>query len=208
MRRKIVLLILVFSIAPVSASGQLKGLDGAKLTLDELSYISFGDKQIYPIPAGSSIRFQFGVQDVKGSVSFTISPDGVNIGAVRMKDGGEALLFGLARPAAGTMNVGADGAATMSFDAQLRVALRGPSGEGMREVAIHFTTEAAEARSLDGATRLNVAGMRLNRAARAVQFVGTSAVPASDYPAPGEAVYAVLSGVFDALPSAKPESSK
>lgn len=203
-----ILLALAFSSVAVSSSGQIKGAEGTKLILDGLSYISFGDKQVYSIPPGSSIGFRFSESDANGSASFTISPDDVDIGAVRMEGDGEALLFGLAKPASGVMLVGADGTATISFDAQTRVALRHPTAEGMRDVTIHFTTESATAKSLDGKTRIDVAGMRVNRAARAIQLVGTSAVAASDYPEPGEAVYVVLSGVFDTLPSAKRESAQ
>ncbi len=176
----------------------------ATLTLDGLSFLSFGDQQVYSIPAGASLVFRFASGAGERSVPFKILPEDLKIPALPLRGSGEALRFGLAAPVLGSLQLGAGGAASLTFDARLRVQLDHPTEPGMREISIRFTTEASTAKSLDGAKSIAVSGMRVDSRARAVQLVGTKTGDSRDYPVAGSAVYAVLSGVFDALPEVKP----
>lgn len=172
-----------------------------KLVLDGLSYLSFGDEQVFSIPVGTEIVFRFPDRPAADSISFEIHPDDLNLPAVSLRKTDEALQFGLAAPATGTLQLTTDGLATMSFDARIRVQLDHPTEPGMQEVSIRFTTEASSARSLDGSKSIAVSGMRLHPNARAVQLVGTRSGQSTDYPVPGAPVSAVLSGVFESLPT-------
>lgn len=202
-RRFGVALALVLLISPFRArSEEWK----TKLVLDGLSYLSFGDEQVFTIPVGTEIVFRFPDRPAEDSIPFEIHPDDLNLPAVSLRKTGEALQFGLASPARGTLQLTKDGLATMSFDARIRVQLDHPTEPGMQEVSIRFTTEASSARSLDGARSIAVSGMRLQPSARAVQLVGTRSGQATDYPVPGAPISAVLSGVFESLPDLKAAS--
>jgi hypothetical protein len=187
-------------IAALSAASAAADPTKATLVLDGLSFISFGDEQLYSIPEGSVIVFRFG--ELYGSTaSFELHPDDFNWPPLPLRGSDASMRFGLAAPAKGTVSFAPDGTGTLAFEARVRVQIDDRIDSRMKEISIRFTTEAQTAVSLDGAKSIPVAGMRLGRTSRAIQLVGARTNHADDYPEPGAAVYAVLSGTFDVLPT-------
>jgi len=169
------------------------------LRLDGLSFISLGDREVLPIPSGSSIRFRFGKPTDRGDVPFTISPSDVSILPIPVPSEDGTLLYALAAPASGWLRSAADGL-TLEFSASVRATLLAPEGGGTLTYSVPFTTESLVSRSLEGDTEIPVRGARLVRGARYVQIVGATANKANARPEPGAAVYTVLSGTFDWIP--------
>lgn len=174
----------------------------ATLTLDGLSLVSFRDKEIYSIPAGSTIRFHFGTPSL-GSVLVAIKPSDVDMGPLTLRDGKGTMRFALAEGATGWARVGATGEISLELAAEVQVTLLHPEQGGSKKIRVRFTTENAEGWNLGSTENVNVTGMRMNPAARAIQLVGATTNAANDYPEPGAAVYVVLSGAFDQFPSLK-----
>jgi hypothetical protein len=168
------------------------------LTLDGLSFISFGDREVLSIPSGSTIRFHFG-KPSGGDVPFTISPDDVSIAPIPVPSQDGTLLYTLALPASGWLRGSPDGL-KVEFAASIRATLLAPEGGGTLSYSMPFTTESLVARSLEGDVEIAARGARLVKAARYVQLVGVAANRANARPEPGAAVYTVLSGSFDRLP--------
>lgn len=168
------------------------------LTLDSLSYISFGDDEILYLPAGSTLRFRFGTTAADGSTPFTIQPADVAIGDVPVLSGG-VLRYGMASPAAGTIRATPNGR-RIDFTATVRATLERGGDSGSYDYAIPFTTEAAAAANRPGTETLVVSGMRLVEGAWYGQIVGATTNRENAYPEPGAAVYTVLSGSFDRVP--------
>lgn len=196
-RRLVTGFLLAALVAPLPADSQPRV---ATLTLDALSFLSFDDETVYSIPAGGIIRFHFGDADTKGSASFRIDPADVQIAPIAI-GAEEEFRFALLEPSVGTLRVDDDGTASVVFDAKLRFGLEHDIQGGSRKLLVRFTTGSATARRPDGAKSLDVSGVRLDSRSRALQLVGTATGLDNDYPVPGAAIYVVLSGTFDALPS-------
>jgi hypothetical protein len=167
-------------------------------TLDSLSYISFGDEEILYLPAGSTLRFRFGTSAADGSTPFTIQPGDVSIGDVALPAGG-VLRYGMASPAAGTIQATAEGR-KIEFTATVRATLDRGGDSGSFDYAIPFTTEGVSAKNRPGTETLAVSGMRLVEGAWYGQIVGATTNKDNAFPEPGAAVYTVLSGRFDRVP--------
>lgn len=170
------------------------------LTLDGLSFVSFGDERVYPLPSGSTIRFQFSAPAADGSRSFTIPPDGVSIGPIALGGDEGTLRYTLATQAAGRLLPTAEGGRRIDFTASVNATRSTPEGEGSYSYTVPFTTESVEARSLTGDIEIDVQGMRLIEGVWYVQIVGGVSNRADAVPEPGTAVYTVLSGSFDHVP--------
>jgi hypothetical protein len=192
-------LILLFVAAIVSPPSRASDPFVATLRLDPFSIVSFGDEEVYQLPEGSEIKFEFPAAEGSGSLGFVIHPRDALIGRLPLQRQGESLLFTLARTATGVMRVGSDGRLIVEINAHVNATLDHPEMPGLTKLPIHFTTESAKARSLAGDRVIDVAGGRVS--GRAVQLVGTATNTAADYPKPGAAVYVILSGVFDRLPA-------
>jgi hypothetical protein len=169
------------------------------LTLDGLSFVSFGSQEIYSIPAGSTMRFQFGPPR-DGQFPITVEPQDLTLGELRLRSGGAVLQLGLVRRAFGYARRGTDGSVMIELDAVVSGILKDQEHGGAKTLRIHLTTEAAEATGSDGLGPRSVSGMRPASGSRGIQLVGAIANDADTYPAPGAAVLVVLSGVFDELP--------
>lgn len=168
------------------------------LTLDALSFVSFEDRRILALPAGSTLRFDFGARLSDGSIPFRILPEGVSIAPIRLAAGSaETLTYSLAAPSEGRLWQG-DPGGRIEMSVELVADLRGTENDGARRYTLEFTTERAEARAAGAVARVD--GMRLNAAARQVQLVGATINAGDAHPEPGAVVYAVLSGRFDRLP--------
>ncbi len=171
----------------------------ATLELDPFSIVSFGDQEVYPLPEGSKVVFEFSSSSGAGSFGFVVRPSEALIAPIPLRHADESLQFSLARTATGVMRRGDDGRLIVEIDAYVVVTLGHPDEPGWKKLPIHLTTESAKARSRDGGHEIDVAGGRVS--GRGVQLVGTTTNAEDDYPKPGAAVYVVLSGVFDQLPT-------
>ena len=169
------------------------------LQLDGLSYISFDGRGTYSLPAGSTIRFQFGTPK-GGSVPFTIQPADVSIAPISVGNGA-TLRYALASVASGSMQRAVGQQPTMSLAATLAVTLEDADGSATTSYGVSFTTEGASASSADGQRNVAIQGMRIVEGARYVQLVTAATNKRGATPAGGSAVTAVLSGTFDVLPT-------
>jgi hypothetical protein len=170
------------------------------LTLDGLSFVSFGDKRVYQLPSGSMIQFRFSAPAPDGSRSFTIAPSGVSIAPVSLGGGEGTLRYSLATAAAGTLRPTPEGGLRIDFTASVNATRSTDKGEGTYSYTLPFTTESVEARGLASDAQIEVRGMRVVQGARYVQLVGGVSNKADAVPEAGAAVYTVLSGTFDRLP--------
>jgi len=170
----------------------------ATLRLDPFSIVSFGDQEVYSLPEGSEIQFEFSAAEGSGSLAFVVRPRTALIAPLQLANADESLRFTLAQTATGSMRRTSDGRIAIDLDAYVVVTLDHPEEPGVKRLPIHFTTESAQARSLAGDRVIEVSGTRV--AGRGVQLVGTATNAADDYPRPGAPVYVILSGAFDRLP--------
>lgn len=168
------------------------------LTLDGLSYVSFGDREILPLASGSTIRFRFGTPASDGSIPFTIQPEDVSIDPIPLSGGG-TLHYGLAKSATGTMRMTETGR-QVTFHADVTATLARDGEGGTFTYSVPFTTEGASAMNIAKTETVSVTGMRLVDEAGYVQLVGATVNRTNAYPKPGTAVYTVLSGQFDQIP--------
>lgn len=183
-------------ILPISATAQTIGT----LTLDSLSFISFGDQQTISLPAGSTLEFQFRSPNATGSIPFTISPSGLSILPVDLPGDAGSLLYGLAGAAIGVVIPTNDGH-IIQFNASVTATLQGQDGQtGTYTYSMPFTTETAVASDILGQTTVERTGVRLVEGIWYVQIVAATTNKENAFPAPGTAVYSVLSGQFDQLP--------
>jgi hypothetical protein len=186
--------ILLFGPASVNAEETL-----GTFTLDGLSFISFGDQQILLPETGSSIVFHFGTPAADGAVPFTFSTEDVSIAPITLPSGGGTLHYTIAGSTSGTLEPTAEGR-RLSFTATVRAHLADTPGGGSFDYVIPFSTENAQASNAAGTDAVNVAGMRLVDGLWYGQIVGATTNKTNAFPAPGTAVYTVLSGRFDRIP--------
>ena len=67
----------------------------AILTLDSMSFISFDDEVIAPLPAGSTIQFDLGTTGHDGTTPFLIPPQGLKLGPVSISQLGSSVQYTL-----------------------------------------------------------------------------------------------------------------
>jgi len=95
-----------------------------------------------------------------------------------------------------------DGRLVVELSESVSAALEGArAGDRPNTYAVRFTTEATVARSAGGAVEIPIQGARVVPGPGYVQLVAGATDAASSLVEPGAAVYAVLSGTFDRLPS-------
>ena len=182
------------------AAGQMT----STLALDGTSFVSFGNEQIFPIPLGSSVVFEFGTASPDGSVPFTIQPSGVTIPAIPMGTAGSELHYTLFSSTSGLMSQTSSGR-RIDFTAPLRATVVSPNAvSGHYDYSIPITTETTEAVDIAGALEIEITGLRLIEGVWYCQLVGGTTNKANAFPEPGTAVYAVLNGTFDQVPELQP----
>lgn len=199
MMRKTTLLFLVLMLGPALSMATAEGLVGTLRLNDGLSFISFGDRRIYPIASDATIRFRFGAPTAKGSIPFTISPEDVSIPLISIGSD-ESLLYSLDRAASGWVHVSEDGGRRIEFTASVAASLQKGGSSGTLTYLIPFTTETASATDSAGSGTVEVAGVRPRAGGRHVQLVGAVVNKENAFPEPGAAVYTILSGEFDQVP--------
>jgi hypothetical protein len=182
-------------LAPASADDEV-----ATLTLDGLSFVSFGDERLLSLPSGSTIEFHFGPAAADGSRSFTIPASGVSIAPIALGGDEGSLAYSLATTAAGILRPSAEGGKRMDFTASVEARRTTSEGEGSYRYTLPFTTETAEARDLTGSVQVEIQGMRLVDGLWYVQLVGGVTNKSDAVPEAGTAVYTLLSGRFDRMP--------
>lgn len=199
MSRALLLAALAFSLTLLSSRAVAEEPFLATLRLDPFSIVSFGDQEVYSLPEGSEIQFEFAAAEGSGALPFVIRPRAALIAPLTLSHADESLRFTLAQTATGSMRLASDGRIAIDVDAYVIVTLDHPEAPGVKRLPIHFTTESAQARSLAGDREIDVSGARVS--GRGVQLVGTATNADDDYPRPGAPVYVILSGAFDRLPA-------
>jgi hypothetical protein len=171
------------------------------LHLDGLSFVSFGNQQLFSIPLGSAIQFEFEAPREDGSVPFTIHPSGVAIEPIPMSGDYRELRYSLASSASGFVKPAEGGGRRIEFTASVRATLVAENGEvGSYTYTVPFTTEDLVVDDTEGDVRLAVSGMRVGGNHGYVQIVGAVTNREQAFPEPGTAVYTILSGRFDRIP--------
>jgi hypothetical protein len=175
-------------------SGSAEGQTGT-LTLDATSYLSLDEARNLAIPQGASIRFRFGPAAADGSIPIRVEPADLVIPPIRVEED-VTIQYSLASAATGSMRrVG--GAAQIELLVALVASLR--EGPSVRTYELRFTTGRAQATNVSGTEVVQVDGVPVADGSY-VELVGAATNRPDAFPAPGEAVYAVLSGRFDWLP--------
>jgi hypothetical protein len=170
------------------------------LTLDSLSFISFEGHENLAIPSGSTLRFHFGAPALDGTIPFDLDPSDVVIGEVPLWSSDGVLRYSLAAPTSGSATRTADGV-RMSFPASVVATLVRDDGEYPLAYSLTLTTETAAASNASGTNTETIVGERVIPGPNYVQLAGATTNKTNAFPEPGSAVYLVLSGSFDQLPS-------
>jgi len=195
--RALLLLILVVAGPPARADDFV-----ATLTLDGLSFISFGSREVLTIPAGSTLKFRFGSPVADGSVPFRVSPGDVAVQPIPLRGQTGSIRYTLSEASNGTLRKGPDGRLIIDLSATVHSNLEGGlEGGGKRSYSLRFSTEHAEAKSSDARVTLPIDGMRVEPGPNYVQLVAGTTNANDSIVEPGAAVYSVLSGTFDHLPT-------
>jgi hypothetical protein len=170
----------------------------ATLALDDEAYISYSETQNVKLPPGSTIRFRFGLANADGSLPVTVLPEDLAIAAIPVAEGA-TIQYALRETATGTLrNVG--GVRQIELAATLVASLRENPETPPVAYQLVFTTGRAQAVNTGGTEAVTLDGAAPSAANR-VSLVGAATNRPDAFPAPGEAVYAVLSGAFDWLPT-------
>jgi hypothetical protein len=164
-----------------------------------LSFIAFQGYGNLTLPTGSSIQFHFGALQPDGSVPFSISPGDVSVGPIPVQPNA-TLHYGLASGASGTIRKAAGGL-QISFEAAVQASLDQPGGGGTTNFALLFTTQNTSATNAAGTQTVELTGTPVVQGPNYVQLVAGATNRPDAFPGPGAAVYGVLSGTFDQLPS-------
>ncbi len=168
----------------------------ATLVLDGLSFLSFEGFENLPIPAGSKVRFRF--NGTGGS--FTIGTTDVEIPPIELGGGRGKLTYTLAEPATGQFRQGEDGL-SVSFSAAISVSMATSEGSTSHVYPLTFTTNQTDAKGVSSGSYVSIEGMDVVPGAHYVQLVGAVSNDSRAAQHPGRAVYTVLSGTFDWMPS-------
>lgn len=169
----------------------------ATLSLDGLSFVSFDGSRNFSIPAGS-IKLHFGEPN-NGAVPFTISTGDTAIEPIPAGEDGGVIHYRLVSNTSGLMRQTSEGL-RLEFHASIEARMEAPGGGGSHVYELVFTTETAGASDVTQTEAVEVDGMRVVPGPNYVQLVGAATNRPDAFPAPGAAVYAVLSGSFDKLP--------
>ena len=145
--------LLVLAATPASAEEVV-----ATLTLDGLSFVSFGDREVLPL-TGSTIKLRFAEPSSDGSVAFRIEPADVSMAPIGLS-GGQTLQYSIASTSPGVMRETASGR-TLAFTATVKATLSGSSYDGTYTYIIPFTTEHTSAPNLERTDEVSVSGMRI-----------------------------------------------
>src|SRR5262245_35032910 len=115
--RTVLPLALLLAIVAVASPSDSQESFIATLRLDPFSVVSFGDQDVYALPEGSEIQFEFSAAEGKGALGFVIQPRFAWIAPLKLEHEGESLRFTLGRQARGVMRRGDDGQLVIELDA-------------------------------------------------------------------------------------------
>lgn len=178
-------------------AGHRTGAETSTMTLDLFSFVSFEDQITMSIPAGGTVKFEFGAPNPDGSIPFQISPSGVDLPLITSHPLNATLKYALAGPAVGLMTPTPSGR-QIAFSGTFSAQDMTKPDAGVRSYPMLFTTENASAESADGSMVVSREGYRVPDGADYVQIVGATVAESENEN--GSAVYLVLSGTFDHLP--------
>jgi hypothetical protein len=190
--------VLLLGLLALSAPARAEEVIGT-FTLDGLSFVSFGDQQFLFPGTGSTLRFHFLNANADGSIPFRIEPSDVSIAPIPLPSGQGTLTYRLVATAMGFLRPTAEGR-KIEFTAPVAAILDAPEGSGSYTYSVPFTTETVAASNFQHTDSVAVTGMRLVNGVWYAQIVGATTNQENAYPAPGAAVYTVLSGSFDQVP--------
>jgi hypothetical protein len=173
----------------------------ATLTLDSVSHVSFDDRVVVPIPGGGSIRMVGYPHEDGRSAGLRVTETDISARSMTLPDGGGTVRVELLRPGTGHLRSQSDGSVAIELEFEVRLSLTNDRGTSVHEMPLRFTTDSVEAWNADGSKRYEVSGLEAKTGSRQVQLVAEATAPATAEAGSGAAVYAVLSGQFDALPS-------
>lgn len=182
----------------LGGSAHAQGTVGT-LTLDGLSFVSFGNDEVLRVPPGSTLRFNFGNIEPDGSIPFTIAPADLDMPPIPIPSSSGSLIYSLDAAVSGVVTPTTEGR-KIEFTASVNATLAQPGGGGTYTYVMPFTTEYASASDITGTLTVALTGMRLVEDVWYVQLVGATTNRENAFPKPGTAVYTVLSGQFDQLP--------
>lgn len=198
MSRRLSFLFLAVALLGAARASHAQSI--AVLTLDSLSFISFQDTVVLPLPSASTIKFRLGAPLADGSIPFTIQPNELEIGVIPLPDGSGSLEYGLGGPASGRISP-MSGEHEIQFTASVTATMKqGDAHSGAYTYQMPFTTETATATDILGQVSVERTGVRLVDGVWYAQIVAATTNRENAVPAPGAAVYSVLSGSFDDLP--------
>jgi len=196
----ILLSLVVVYLAPTLTPSRAAAETISTLTTDALSFISFHGEETLLIPSGTKLKLRFGEASPDGSIPFTIASDDLEMPPVDLPSEGRRLIYRLKDRASGIMRETEEGR-QIDFTADVHVSFEDEGSQSSHSYRMHFTTETESARDRFGDAAISVTGMRAVEGAWYTQLVGATTNASKAVPAPGAAVYTVLSGRFDQLPS-------
>lgn len=197
LRRSWALVCLVFWTIAVAQRSLAQDIV-ATLRLDEHAYISYSETETAKLPSGSTIQFRFGPANADGSVPISVRPADLSIAPIPVAEGA-TIEYALRETASGTIrSVG--GVRQIELAATLVASLREDPDVAPVAYQLVFTTGRAQASNAGGTETVTLDG-EAPAASNRVSLVGAATNRPDAFPAPGEAVYAVLSGTFDWLPA-------
>lgn len=170
----------------------------AMLTLDGQATVAYSETANASLPSGSTIRFRFGSAGSDGTIPITILPEDVSIAPITVGEGA-TIQYSLGKTATGTLR-NVSGSKHIDLFATLVATLNNGAESAPIAYQLHFTTGAAAATNAAQTESVSVSG-RPVASSNHVKLVGAATNDPEAFPGPGEAVYAVLSGTFDSLPS-------
>lgn len=199
---RVLLFLVVFCLAPTLTPSRAAAETISTLTTDALSFISFHGEETLLIPSGTTLRLRFGQANPDGSIPFTIASGDLDMPPVNLPSKGRRLVYRLKDQVSGVMRETEQGR-QIDFTADVQVSFEGEASQSSHSYRMHFTTETASARDRFGDAAISVTGLRAVEGVWYTQLVGATTNATNAVPAPGAAVYTVLSGRFDQLPSAR-----
>lgn len=198
---RILLSLVVVCLAPTMNPSRTAAETISTLTTDALSFISFHGEETLLIPSGTTLRLRFGEENPDGSIPFKITSSDLEMPPVDLPSEGRRLIYRLKDRASGVMRETEQGR-QIDFTADVQVAFEHEGHQSSHSYRMHFTTETESARERFGDAAISVTGLRAVEGVWYTQLVGATTNASKAVPAPGAAVYTVLSGRFDQLPSA------
>jgi hypothetical protein len=166
-------------------------------TLNALSHVSFDDQLVLPIAAGEKLHLLSYPHQDGSAAALRVPRAGLGTRSVSIPGGSRLFAVELLGQGKGAMRSDENGSLVIELDLVVRL----ESEAGRRDWPLHLTTEGVESWNAQGTKRFAVEGSRVDPASKVVQLVGSTSAGTDNEVARGAAIYLVLSGTFDRVPS-------